>query len=55
MEAMVKAMMDMMMMQETQRLAAEKRGLTALRYQTWEDGVGGVQVRFGFSGSGFLG
>ncbi|KAJ7080012.1 mitochondrial ATP synthase epsilon chain-domain-containing protein [Mycena belliarum] len=31
-------------LQETQRLAAEKRGLTALRYQTWEDGVGGTQT-----------
>ncbi|EEB89596.1 hypothetical protein MPER_12287 [Moniliophthora perniciosa FA553] len=29
---------------ETQRLAAEKRGLTALRYQQWEDGKGGEQV-----------
>ncbi|KAJ7271023.1 mitochondrial ATP synthase epsilon chain-domain-containing protein [Mycena rebaudengoi] len=31
-------------LQETQRLAAEKRGLTALRYQTWENGQGGVQT-----------
>ncbi|KAJ7452108.1 mitochondrial ATP synthase epsilon chain-domain-containing protein [Mycena galericulata] len=31
-------------LQETHRLAAEKRGLTALRYQTWENGEGGVQV-----------
>ncbi|KAJ3754161.1 mitochondrial ATP synthase epsilon chain-domain-containing protein [Lentinula raphanica] len=32
-------------LKETQRLAAEKRGLTALRYQFWEDGKGGEQVR----------
>ncbi|KAJ7456925.1 mitochondrial ATP synthase epsilon chain-domain-containing protein [Mycena latifolia] len=31
-------------LQETHRLAAEKRGLTALRYQTWEGGVGGTQT-----------
>ncbi|KAJ6463490.1 mitochondrial ATP synthase epsilon chain-domain-containing protein [Mycena sanguinolenta] len=31
-------------LQETQRLAAEKRGLTALRYQKWENGEGGVQT-----------
>ncbi|KAJ7222359.1 mitochondrial ATP synthase epsilon chain-domain-containing protein [Mycena pura] len=31
-------------LQETHRLAAEKRGLTALRYQKWEDGVGGTQT-----------
>lgn len=31
-------------LQETERLGAEKRGLTALRYQKWEDGVGGQQV-----------
>ncbi|KAF7329883.1 hypothetical protein MKEN_00252000 [Mycena kentingensis (nom. inval.)] len=32
-------------LQENQRLAAEKRGLTLLRYQPWENGVGGSQVR----------
>jgi len=31
-------------LQETHRLAAEKRGLTALRYQNWENGEGGVQT-----------
>ncbi|KAJ7791585.1 mitochondrial ATP synthase epsilon chain-domain-containing protein [Mycena olivaceomarginata] len=31
-------------LQENQRLAAEKRGLTALRYQHWENGEGGVQI-----------
>ncbi|KAJ7353288.1 mitochondrial ATP synthase epsilon chain-domain-containing protein [Mycena albidolilacea] len=31
-------------LQENQRLAAEKRGLTALRYQHWENGEGGVQT-----------
>ncbi|KAJ6457161.1 mitochondrial ATP synthase epsilon chain-domain-containing protein [Mycena polygramma] len=31
-------------LQETQRLAAEKRGLTALRYQHWENGEGGAQT-----------
>ncbi|KAF8192674.1 mitochondrial ATP synthase epsilon chain-domain-containing protein [Mycena galopus ATCC 62051] len=31
-------------LQETQRLATEKRGLTALRYQKWENGEGGVQT-----------
>ncbi|KAF8824239.1 hypothetical protein HHX47_DHR8000453 [Lentinula edodes] len=30
-------------LKETQRLAAEKRGLTALRYQVWENGKGGEQ------------
>jgi F-type H+-transporting ATPase subunit epsilon len=29
---------------ETERVGAEKRGLTALRYQRWEDGKGGQQV-----------
>ncbi|KAJ7353242.1 hypothetical protein DFH08DRAFT_956314 [Mycena albidolilacea] len=32
------------LVQENQRLAAEKRGLTALRYQNWENGEGGVQT-----------
>ncbi|KAJ4466771.1 mitochondrial ATP synthase epsilon chain-domain-containing protein [Lentinula aciculospora] len=32
-------------LKETQRLAAEKRGITALRYQVWENGKGGEQVR----------
>ncbi|KAF7301763.1 hypothetical protein MIND_00741900 [Mycena indigotica] len=31
-------------LEETHRLAAEKRGLTLLRYQKWEDGVGGTQT-----------
>ncbi|KAE9393680.1 hypothetical protein BT96DRAFT_923892 [Gymnopus androsaceus JB14] len=31
-------------LQETQRLAAEKRGVTAVRYQVWENGKGGEQV-----------
>ncbi|KAF9266526.1 hypothetical protein L218DRAFT_996702 [Marasmius fiardii PR-910] len=31
-------------LKETERLAAEKRGLTALRYQQWQDGKGGEQV-----------
>ncbi|KAF9220187.1 hypothetical protein BS17DRAFT_357307 [Gyrodon lividus] len=31
-------------LQETERVAAEKRGNTALRYQKWENGVGGQQV-----------
>jgi F-type H+-transporting ATPase subunit epsilon len=30
---------------ENERLAAEKRGLTMVRYQYWENGVGGQQVR----------
>ncbi|KAI6010278.1 mitochondrial ATP synthase epsilon chain-domain-containing protein [Pisolithus marmoratus] len=31
-------------LKETERVAAEKRGVTALRYQKWENGVGGTQV-----------
>ncbi|KIM86436.1 hypothetical protein PILCRDRAFT_816396 [Piloderma croceum F 1598] len=31
-------------LKEEQRVAAEKRGLTALKYQYWEDGKGGEQV-----------
>ena len=31
---------------EEQRVAAEKRGLTSLRYQQWENGQGGQQVHF---------
>lgn len=31
-------------LKETERLAAEKRGLTSLRYQHWEGGKGGEQV-----------
>ncbi|KLO14198.1 hypothetical protein SCHPADRAFT_873022 [Schizopora paradoxa] len=31
-------------LKETERAAAEKRGLTALRYQNWENGKGGEQV-----------
>ncbi|KAF8838748.1 hypothetical protein BDN67DRAFT_906772 [Paxillus ammoniavirescens] len=29
---------------ETERIAAEKRGTTALRYQKWASGAGGQQV-----------
>ncbi|CAK5271080.1 unnamed protein product [Mycena citricolor] len=29
---------------ESARLSAEKRGLTSLRYQEWEGGVGGHQT-----------
>jgi len=29
---------------EEQRVAAEKRGLTSLRYQQWENGKGGQQI-----------
>lgn len=31
-------------LKEDKRVAAEKRGLTALRYQHWENGKGGEQV-----------
>jgi len=31
-------------LQEEHRVAAEKRGLTALRYQHWDEGKGGEQV-----------
>ncbi|KAJ3566845.1 hypothetical protein NP233_g6747 [Leucocoprinus birnbaumii] len=31
-------------LKEEQRLAAEKRGLTMLRYQQWENGQGGPQI-----------
>jgi len=31
-------------LKEEQRVAAEKRGSTVLRYQHWEDGKGGEQV-----------
>ncbi|KAK0196502.1 mitochondrial ATP synthase epsilon chain-domain-containing protein [Armillaria mellea] len=31
-------------LKEDQRVLAEKRGLTALRYQKWENGQGGQQV-----------
>lgn len=31
---------------ETERVAAERRGLTDVRYQKWESGKGGEQVRF---------
>jgi hypothetical protein len=33
-------------LKENERLAAEKRGLTAQRYQHWEGGKGGEQVAF---------
>ncbi|KAI0047490.1 hypothetical protein FA95DRAFT_1605999 [Auriscalpium vulgare] len=29
---------------ETERVAAEKRGITVLKYQHWENGQGGEQV-----------
>lgn len=32
-------------LKEEERLLAEKRGLTSVRYQKWENGVGGPQVR----------
>ncbi|KAI0253475.1 mitochondrial ATP synthase epsilon chain-domain-containing protein [Lactifluus subvellereus] len=32
-------------LKENERVAAEKRGLTAVRYQHWEGGKGGEQVR----------
>ncbi|EKM76132.1 hypothetical protein AGABI1DRAFT_87458 [Agaricus bisporus var. burnettii JB137-S8] len=31
-------------LKEEQRLAAEKRGVSTLRYQKWENGKGGAQV-----------
>jgi len=31
-------------LKESERLQAEKRGLTAVRYQHWENGKGGEQV-----------
>ena len=31
-------------LKEDHRLAAEKRGLTSLRFQQWENGLGGQQV-----------
>jgi hypothetical protein len=40
-------------LKENERLAAEKRGLTALRYQHWESGKGGEQVEF-FSSSRYI-
>ncbi|KAF8902807.1 mitochondrial ATP synthase epsilon chain-domain-containing protein, partial [Gymnopilus junonius] len=30
-------------LKEEERLAAEKRGITTVRYQKWENGVGGQQ------------
>lgn len=32
-------------LKQEERLASEKRGLTSLRYQKWENGVGGQQAR----------
>jgi hypothetical protein len=32
-------------LKESERVVAEKRGTTALKYQHWENGVGGPQVR----------
>ncbi|KAF8630762.1 hypothetical protein AX15_002732 [Amanita polypyramis BW_CC] len=31
-------------LKEDHRVAADKRGLTALRYQQWENGLGSAQV-----------
>ncbi|EDR06564.1 uncharacterized protein LACBIDRAFT_300113 [Laccaria bicolor S238N-H82] len=31
-------------LKEEERLLAEKRGLTSVRYQKWANGVGGVQT-----------
>ncbi|KAG2032217.1 mitochondrial ATP synthase epsilon chain-domain-containing protein [Suillus americanus] len=31
-------------LKESERVVAEKRGTTALKYQQWENGVGGPQV-----------
>ncbi|KAL4068197.1 mitochondrial ATP synthase epsilon chain-domain-containing protein, partial [Scleroderma citrinum] len=31
-------------LKENERLLAEKRGVSALRYQKWENGAGGQQV-----------
>ncbi|KAF5323997.1 hypothetical protein D9611_008380 [Ephemerocybe angulata] len=31
-------------LKEEQRIAAEKRGLTSVRYQQWENGQGGPQI-----------
>ncbi|KAK2463871.1 hypothetical protein APHAL10511_004176 [Amanita phalloides] len=31
-------------LKEEHRVAADKRGLTSLRYQQWENGLGGQQV-----------
>ena len=31
-------------LKETERVGAERRGATALRYQKWENGAGGQQV-----------
>ena len=36
-------------LKEQERLVAEKRGLTTVRYQKWENGVGGQQVRLLFT------
>lgn len=33
-------------MKESERVQADKHGLTALRYQNWENGKGGEQVCF---------
>lgn len=35
-------------LKEEERVVAEKRGLTSVRYQKWENGVGGQQVRRSF-------
>ncbi|KAG6810852.1 hypothetical protein H0H92_010067 [Tricholoma furcatifolium] len=31
---------------EEERLAAERRGLTSLKFQRWENGVGGIQTSY---------
>ena len=35
-------------LKETERVKAEKRGQTILRYQNWQDGKGGEQVCISF-------
>ena len=35
-------------LKETERVKAEKRGQTILRYQNWQDGKGGEQVCVSF-------
>lgn len=40
-------------LKEEPRLAAEKRGISELRYQNWKDGKAGEQVRFRDPSMGF--
>ena len=35
-------------LKEEERVVAEKRGLTSVRYQEWKNGVGGEQVCLSF-------